>query len=159
MAVEDRVFAREHEPNRPLRLHGEQSQHALVDHVFLAAETATDRTHDEANFTYRLGDDARQHVAMVSDILIRRNDRHHAVVVDIGEPGFRLEVSMLDRLRRICFLDHQIAFGEAFLGIADTDRNMFGDVIRCVVVQHRCPGAQRFLRIENGRQRRVNNID
>ena len=47
-----------------------QRQHALVDHVFLAAKAAADRAHDEAHLGDRLRNDARQHVAVMRDVLV-----------------------------------------------------------------------------------------
>jgi hypothetical protein len=65
----DRFLAREDEPHRTRRLHRHQSQHALIDHVFLAAKTTADRAHDEADLVDRPGDDLRQHVAVMRDVL------------------------------------------------------------------------------------------
>src|SRR6476659_9882414 len=68
-----------------------------------SSRVTASRTHDEAHFADRLGNDARQHVAMMGNVLIGGNDRHDAVLVDIGEPCFRLEIGVLDLLRRIRF--------------------------------------------------------
>ena len=126
---DDQFLAGEHQPHRAPRLHRQERQHALVDHVFLAAEAAAHRAHDEAHFADRLGDDARQHVAVMGDVLVGRDDGDDIVVVEIGEPRLRLEIGVLDGLRRIILLDHQIGFGKAFLDVADADRDVFGDIV------------------------------
>ena len=109
----DRFLAGEDQPHRPPRLHRHQGQHALIDHVFLAAEAAADRRHDEAHLVDRLRDDLRQHVAVMGDVLARRHDGDDAVVVDIAEPRLRLEIGVLDRLGLVILLDHEIGLREA----------------------------------------------
>ena len=155
----DRFLARENKPHRAMRLHREQRQHALVDHVFFAAEAAANRAHDEAHLGDRLRDDARQHMAVMRDVLVGRYDRHDAVVIDVGKAGFRLEIGVLDRLRRVGFLDDQIAFGEALLNIADADRDVLGEIVRRVVVQDRRARPHRLVRIEDRGQRLVFDLD
>ena len=119
--VDDGFLAREHQPHWPPRLHGHQGQHALVDHVLLAAEAATNGAHDEPHLVDRLGQNARQHVPVMRDVLVGGEDRHHAVVVDIGEPGLGLQVGMLDGLRGVVVLDDEIARRQRRLGVAFAD--------------------------------------
>ena len=112
---DDRFLAREHQPHRATGLHRRQRQHALVDHVFLAAEAAADRAHDEAHLVDRPVDDRRQHVAVMGDVLARRQHGDDVVVIDIGKACFRLQVGVLDRLGLIGLLDDQVGVGETLL--------------------------------------------
>ena len=84
---------------------------------------------------------------------------HDVVVIDVSEAGFRLEISVLDGLRRIGLFDHQIGLGEAPLHIADPDRDVLGHVIGRVVVQHRRARLHGFVRIEHRGQRLVVDLD
>ena len=143
----------------PARLHRHQGQHALVDHVLLAAEAAADGAHDEAHLVDRLRDDARQHVAVVRDVLAGREDGDDAVVIDVGQAGLRLEVGVLDLLGGVDFLDDQIGFGEAPLDVADADRDVLDHVVGRVVVQHGGARPHRLVGIEHCRQRFVDDLD
>jgi hypothetical protein len=125
----------------------------------LPPKAAADRAHDEAHLGDRLRDDARQHMAVMRDVLIGRYDRDDAVVIDVSKAGLRLEIGVLDRLRRVGFLDDQVAFGEAFLGIADADRNVLGEIVGRVVVQYRRARLHRFVRIEDGGQWLIVDLD
>ena len=156
---DDGFLAREHQAHRPARLHRHQRQHALVDHVLLAAEAAADGAHDEPHLVDRLRDDARQHVAVVRDVLAGREDGDDAVVIDVGEAGLRLEIGVLDLLGGVDLLDDQIGFGEALLDVADADRDVLDDVVGRVVVQHRGAGPHRLVGIEHCRQRLVDDLD
>ena len=64
---------------------------ALVDHIFLAAEAASHRAHDEAHLVDGLGNDAGKHMPVVRDILVGRNHRDDTIVVDIGQPRLGLD--------------------------------------------------------------------
>ena len=88
-------------------------------------------------------------MAVMGDVLVGRDDGDDVVVIEVGEPGLRLEIGVLDGLRRIILLDHQIGFGKAFLDVADADRDVLGDIVRRVVVQYGSARPHRFVRIEN----------
>jgi hypothetical protein len=77
----------------------------------------------------------------------------------VGEPCFGLEIGVLDGLRCVGFLHHQVAFGKALVGVAYADGNMLGHVVRCIVVQDRRTRTGGFVRIEYGRQFLICNLD
>ncbi len=80
-------------------------------------------------------------------------------MIDVGEARLGLEIGVLDCLRGVGLLDDQIGLREALGDVAHADRNVLGDIVRRVVVQHRRAGPHRLFRIEHRRQRLVDDLD
>jgi hypothetical protein len=102
--------------------------------------------------------------------LRRRPDDHLAILAGAGERRVRLDIALVDRLRREAALDHDLRLAEARRGIALGEIEALGDV-RCarrlgldpfgaqVVVQDRRAVLHRRLDVDDVRQHLVVDLD
>jgi hypothetical protein len=79
-------------------------------------------------------------------------DRYPALFVEIGQPGFGLQVGVLLPRGRVCSLDRHVGLLPALVHVAFAHAVMGDDVAGRVGVKLRCALAHRFERVEHGRQ-------
>ena len=107
--------------DRALEFHNRQRQHDLHGHVFPSAESAADGRINNADLlcwqAKRMGDLFLVGVSPLTAAL----DCNAAFFVQVGQPGFRLEVGVLLVWRMVFAFDDHVCFGKSRLHITLAD--------------------------------------
>ena len=119
-AREQRLVAGPLHAHGPARVGNRQREVRLDGHVLLAAEPAAHVRRDHAHLRVGHAQDLRD-VAVVLHHLGRDAQIHHAVVVVPADAGLGLQVGVVDELRRVLALDHDVGGGERRVDVAAVD--------------------------------------
>ncbi len=158
-AGQEALFAREDIAHRAPRPDGGQGQHALVDHVLLAAEATAHRAHHHAHLVDGPPQDLGQHVAVVGDVLAGRVHGHAAIGLQVGQAGFGLQVGVFNGRGLVGLLDHQVGLLQPGLHVALADPGVLADIARRMGMQLHGAGCHGGLRIEQRGQHLVVHAD
>ena len=134
-----RLFPREHNHRGAARLHGDERRIHFADGGLLRAKPAADARFFHANAAFRDAERVRQDAAHVEDDLRGRDHVQSAVGVQVGERAEGFHHGLVEGLRVIGALQHDIAIGEHRIDVAfgiGGGANQVARVIAAEVAQH-----------------------
>jgi hypothetical protein len=130
-ASEEGLVPRPLHPHRPAREPRGEGDVRLDRHVLLAAEAAADVGGHHAHLGVRNAEHLRD-VAIVLHDLGRHTDVEDRVVVEPGDAGLGLEVRVVDELRAVLPLDHDVGAREGRLDVTAVDAPLREEVAALV---------------------------
>ena len=155
---EDRLFARPDYLDRPidpslLKSPGSQRQHNLDRHVLPTAKGPTDRGVLDSHFVNRKSQSVGDFLLIFVGPLASDLDGDAAFIVNVGQAGFRLQISMLLSRGQIFAFDNHFGRLEARLQIPMSNSYPVEDIALPVwlklrrIVEHRCLGVGDYRKI------------